>query len=68
MFVHSFLAAKQGEPCPFLANLPQLVLVGIANLLEDGSGGLCRRGLSVAHVEEAELVLHNVGDGLCVCG
>lgn len=51
-------------PCaPFS---PQPVLVGVAELLEDGRCDLCSRGLAVGHGVEAEVVLDNIGHGLCV--
>lgn len=50
------------------AHSRQLVLIRIADLLEDGRGRLRRRGLAVRHVEQAKLVLHDVRDGLRVGG
>lgn len=47
-------------------HLRQAVLVCVAHLLEDGGGGLGRGRLAVHHVEEAELVLNDVGDRLRV--
>lgn len=49
-------------------NTPQSVLVGIANLLEDGSGRLGSGRLAAVHGEESKLVLYDIGDGLCVSG
>lgn len=50
-------------------HLRQLVLVRIANLLEDGCSGLCCWGLAVLHVEQPELILNDIGDRLRVrCG
>ena len=46
--------------------LPQTVLVGVADLLEDGGGRLCGRGLAVAHGKHAKLVLYDIGHGLGV--
>ena len=45
---------------------PQPILVGVAELLENGRCDLCSRGLAVGHGVEAEMVLHNVGHGLCI--
>lgn len=49
-------------------DLRQAVLVGVADLLEDGGGSLGHGGLAVAHGVQAELVLDDVGDGLGVGG
>lgn len=46
----------------------QHVLVRIAQLLEDRGGGLGGWGLSVHHVKQSQLVLDDVGNGLCVGG
>lgn len=47
---------------------PQSILVCIAQLLEDGSRRLGARWLAIHHVEEAQLVLNNVCNSLCVGG
>lgn len=44
----------------------QTVLVGVADLLEDRGSGLCHGGLAIHHGKESELVLHDVGDSLCI--
>ena len=49
-------------------HVPQGVLVIVADLLEDGGGGLGGGGLSVVHGKQAQLVLYDVGDGLGVGG
>lgn len=49
-------------------NLRQLILVSVANLLEDGRGGLRHRRLSVHRREQTQLILHNIGNGLCIGG
>jgi hypothetical protein len=46
---------------------PQLLLVGVADFLEDGSSVLCRRLGPIHHSEETKLVLDNIGDSLRVC-
>ena len=46
--------------------LPQAVLVGVADLLEDGCRRLCGGGLAVPHGEQPQLVVYDVGHGLCV--
>lgn len=53
---------------PCLLDSPQRILVRIAQLLEDGRRRLGAGRLAVHHVEETQLVLDNVGDGLCVGG
>lgn len=47
----------------------ELVLVVVAQLSEDGSGVLCRGVLAGRRGEELEVVVDDIGDGLCVgCG
>lgn len=45
----------------------ELVLVGVAQFLEDGCRRLRRGWLVVGGTVHAEVVLNNVRDGLCVC-
>lgn len=66
--VSAFAPGAGGEIGGEGRSLPQAVLVGVADLLEDGSGRLCGRGLAVAHGKHAELVLYDIGHGLCVGG
>jgi hypothetical protein len=49
-----------------MAHSRELVLVGVAEFLEDGRRRLCSRWLVVGGSVHAEVVLHDICDGLCV--
>lgn len=51
-----------------IVHSPQSIFVCIAQLLEDGSRRLGARWLAIHHVEEAQLVLNNVCNSLCIGG
>ena len=54
--------------CGPAPDLPQHILVVIAQLLEDGGGGLCSRRLVVVDAVHVQVVLDNVCNCLGVCG
>jgi hypothetical protein len=59
------VSIRHSGPAP---NVPQHILVVIAQLLEDGGGGLCGRSLVVVDAVHVQVVLDNVCNCLGVCG
>ena len=49
-----------------LSHSRELILVGVAELLEYGCCRLCRRGLVVGSAVHAQVVVNNVCHSLCV--
>lgn len=45
----------------------ELILIGVAELLEDGCCSLCGRWLVVGGTVHAQVILHDVRDSLCIC-